>query len=406
MQATITYLLTEQAQRAQMAATGQPVARKQTMSIEVTADDLPLCKVAEDGSLSIDTAHEHEPALVAAGWHKANPIESQIYAPDVLGDIRAGTVILDAAYAEACRIASQYVRDSDESMSHPENSYHLYVPYTVLAKTAILHAHPRIDASKYDKYGIYSTDLAPDAIELLRTRSKEKTQQYFQDCAAGLDRLTNYDTGASIGVGNTRVYDISSSSSPIVAAAHARWKARGAEAARVADAAAEVREAAKTDAIDAFVAASGDALLQQQYADELLCRKTVIGRMANAALDAAGLPAECPDSVVCNDHDCPCGDSSVDCIPPKVYARWKAISQPDIVTMFSDGATGSYGETSPGPDKGKDWTVEFHKVRNCLKDDDDRDQYSEDAETAGSTEYHALVTIPSGPFQFTRRIKV
>ena len=101
MQATVTYLLTEQAQRAQMAATGQPAARKQTMTIEVTADDLPLCKVAEDGTLSIDTAHEHEPALIAAGWRKANPVESQIYAPDVLGDIRAGNVILDAAYADA-----------------------------------------------------------------------------------------------------------------------------------------------------------------------------------------------------------------------------------------------------------------------------------------------------------------
>jgi hypothetical protein len=311
-----------------------------------------------------------------------------------LGDIRAGTVILDAAYAEACRIASQYVRDSDESMSHPENSYHLYVPYTVLAKTAILHAHPRIDASKYDKYGIYSTDLAPDAIELLRTRSKEKTQQYFQDCAAGLDRLTNYDTGASIGVGNTRVYDISSSSSPIVAAAHARWKARGAEAARVADAAAEVREAAKTDAIDAFVAASGDALLQQQYADELLCRKTVIGRMANAALDAAGLPAECPDSVVCQDNDCPCGDSGVDCIPPAVYARWKhmqappdpEVNLPNPRLMLPDGST-----------------VEFRKVLNCTRDEDG---VMDPEDQPGPTEYHALVTIPSGPFQFTRRIKV
>ena len=29
-----------------------------------------------------------------------------------------------------------------------------------------------------------------------------------------------------------------------------------------------------------------------------------------------------------------------------------------------------------------------------------------DAETAGPTEYHAVVTISSGPFQFTRRIKL
>ena len=42
MQATVTYLLSEQAQRAQMAATGQPVARTQTMTIELTPGDLPL----------------------------------------------------------------------------------------------------------------------------------------------------------------------------------------------------------------------------------------------------------------------------------------------------------------------------------------------------------------------------
>ena len=46
-------------------------------------------------------------------------------------------------------------------------------------------------------------------------------------------------------------------------------------------------------------------------------------------------------------------------------------------------------------------------MRNCLRTDGEPD-YDErgDAETAGPTEYHAVVTIPSGPFQFTRRIKL
>lgn len=36
MQATITYLLSEQAQKAAILATGQPVARKQSTTIDVT----------------------------------------------------------------------------------------------------------------------------------------------------------------------------------------------------------------------------------------------------------------------------------------------------------------------------------------------------------------------------------
>ena len=54
MQATITYLLTEQAQRAQMVATGQPVARKQTVTIEVPTEDLQYYDIAADGSITVD----------------------------------------------------------------------------------------------------------------------------------------------------------------------------------------------------------------------------------------------------------------------------------------------------------------------------------------------------------------
>ncbi len=382
MQATITYLLTEQAQRAQMAATGQPVARRQSMTIEVTPDDLPLCEVANDGSISVSVV-PNKPALFCAGWHNANPIEAVSYAPDVLADIRRGQAILDAAYTGACRIASQYVRDSDLSCDRPENSYYVYVPYTVLPKSPFLHAHPRVDASKYDRYGIYSTDLDADAIDLLRTRSAAQARQYDQDVSAALDRLDNYDSGARIGVGNINVYDVSSSSSRTVAAAYLRWKGRKAEADALAASLANAREDAKTEAIAAFVAASGDAMLIQQHKEGLLCRKTITSRMATAALDACGLPAACPNPVVCDNNECPCGDSTVDCIPPDIYRTWKAFTLPE----------GS--------------TVEFHRVRNCLRTDGEP-YYNErgDAETAGSTEYDAVVTIPSGPFQFTRRVKL
>ena len=71
MQATITYLLTEQAQRAQMAATGQPVARKQVKTVEITADQLPLLAMAEDGTPYLDISRSLE-ILSKAGENPAN----------------------------------------------------------------------------------------------------------------------------------------------------------------------------------------------------------------------------------------------------------------------------------------------------------------------------------------------
>lgn len=144
---------------------------------------------------------------------------------------------------------------------------------------------------------------------------------------------------------------------------------------------AAAKEKAKSDAIDAFIAASGDALLIQQHADHMVCRSEIASRMAESTL--AFLGPEYPDSVVCEDSDCKCQDLAVKCLPNRIYAAWKAISMPE-------GAT-----------------ADFRKVRNCLKaaaDDSGDERFLE--ETAGPVEYHAIITVPHGPFQFERRIKL
>ena len=120
-------------------------------------------------------------------------------------------------------------------------------------------------------------------------------------------------------------------------------------------------------------------MLIEQYEDGLVARKRLVGLMANAALDAAGLPAEC-NATVCQDSDCPCGDESVESIPPAAYAVWHPIKR-----GLPDG-----------------YSVEFRRVRSCRH----LEQWEEDEDRAGATEYHARVTIPSGPFEFTRRIKL
>src|SRR5258708_39817988 len=100
MQATITYLLTEQAQRAQMAATGQPVARKQTMTVEGAAEDLELCTVADDGTATIEPLRSyHRPAHLAAGTIDDRIPSTTTYARDVIPHIKRRNALHPGAYA-------------------------------------------------------------------------------------------------------------------------------------------------------------------------------------------------------------------------------------------------------------------------------------------------------------------
>ena len=114
MQGTITYLLTEQAQRVQMAATGQPVARKQTVTIDITAEDLDLMAVDKDGNAFLDLAgtfdeiakrhgresRNYAAALALVGWpgflHNGASPYIQAYGADILALIRLAYAIREA----------------------------------------------------------------------------------------------------------------------------------------------------------------------------------------------------------------------------------------------------------------------------------------------------------------------
>ena len=292
MQVTITYLLTEQAQRAQMAATGQPVARAHTVTEEIPVEllDSPLARIDETGAISFNLSQP-------IGVHRDGTLSGSAYG--------YGTV---------------------------------YPQFSAMPESGLSAIRTRM--AEIEAYQAQMRSAAADAA----TRQAE------------LDRLD----------------------------AEQREKQKIA-----ADEAASIKaatEAAKAAAIDAFVGQSGDAMLIEQHAARLLCRKTVISLMAGDCLDRY-LPAECPDSVVCENSRCPCMDTRQDCVPPDIYAAWKAMG---------DMPTGT--------------TVEFRKVRKCLSDEDTEGAFKclsdEDTEGAGPVEYHAIVTIPSGPFQFERRIKL
>jgi len=389
MQATVSYTLTEQAQRAQMAATGQPVARKQTMTIEITPDDLPLCNVAEDGTLSVDPHHSNAGPLVCAGWYDSNPIQANVYGPDILADIRAGKQIIDAAKAALIETANAYVL-ATESERKESLSDVVKVPATPEIKAmlpALRYAEHITDTQAYSSaVGVYVSDLRPEVQAVLSARYDAHQEAKRAASSAAIDawianpdlRLSPRYDGADITIGDlTGVYTPETR----VKIEH-RYRDLYAEIVRrnkLDEAAKAARdkavEDAKTVAIEEFVATCGESI-RQQYDDGLLCRKTIVTMLADAAL--ATLPSSCPDSVVCRDSDCPCGDGEVECIPPHVYEAWKRLTVPEGTK------------------------VEFHCVRNCRGLED----YEECEERADRMEYHAILTVPHGPFSFTRRIKL
>jgi len=344
MQATITYLLTEQAQRAQMAATGRPVARKQSVVEELPPEFLasPYTAIAADGSITVDLTHavwlnKRGEVSRSSFW---TSIEPELAAQPESGcaalrSLIAALAAKQASTAEQCRLRQSEIAE----MAQRENA----------TRTA--------------------------AREARRATTQQLIDAFVADPAARAVLIDSGTVDLGSGDNRVRIHTDVMDADAIVALARVAKQRNDADAA--------AKEALKTAVIDAFIAASRDAWLIEQHKEGLLCRKTIISRMATAALDACGLPADCPDSIVCDNGECPCGDSTVDCIPPDIYRTWKAFTLPE----------GS--------------KVEFHRVRNCLLRTDGEPDYERgDAETAGPTEYHAVVTIPSSPFQFTRRIKL
>ena len=385
MQATITYLLTEQAQRAQMAATGQPVARKQTMTVEVAAEDLVLCTVADDGTATIEPLRsDHRPALLAAGWSDDSMLSATTYAPDVIADIKRGNALLAGAYAGAIAATERYIAATPAlSMESPDHSYRIAVPFTALPKSPILHLHPRIE-NKWDSYGIYSTAIDETTQQLLRARAQAQRAEWLMESGAAIDTFLA-DLAARTHPSYKRATITIGANVPI-GERHPRYGDLWTEAAsrNAADEAAKnVAEAAKEqlkqDYIDAWIAKSGDAELQQQHADQLLCRKTVLALIAK---EAFGDYAAIPDPPRCRNSDCPCTDGFIECLPRKVYPAWKAIEQ-----------------ALPGIE------AKFSKVRDCLRGDEENG-YGYDGETAGPVYYTADLTLQVGPFQMERKVKL
>lgn len=320
MQATITYLLTEQAQRAQMVATGQPVARKQTMRVEVPAADLDLYDVDAVGTATLNIADSSTRQNAWLGGRFHLHLFDAPQTPESLAALmRAGI----AALAEAERVAAE--------LTHANGEHNRAITEA---------AHQRYMADPSARF-IYPTTI----------------RDYVGDLRSPADYWPE-------------------SHSEFVAEIRRRDQAAIAAALASKDAA----ERAKEDFIACWVRDLGDEELSDQFEDGLACRKTILSMIATAAFATAGIPGEISVPDPCDNRGCPCCDNAVDCLPRKVYAVWRSIKA--------------------GLPAGS--TADFRKVRECERDEN----WDGDGDGAGPAYYTATITMPHGPFQFTRRIKL
>lgn len=263
MQAKITWTLTESAQLAQMAATGQPVARKQTHVIEVSPADLELLRADEAGNLSAEIDHTRINYII-----------------DAVPRVQVGAT--------------------------PEEAWAAY-------KAAYVARKAKIEAARADEERGIARRLA-------------ETEAADAAAAAWIDaRSDEYDPWnvlpQAISAAGIRTPDMDAKL-PLARAAYERLKARSAAHLERKKAAAAEREAAKEAYINEWIEKNADADTQQQHRDGLLDRKAALALIAGEAFAAAGV-GDAYEPVICDDASCPCRREDIDTLPREAYAAWR-----------------------------------------------------------------------------------
>lgn len=270
MQATITYLLTEQAQRAQMAATGQPVARKQTVTVEITTDIFRdgtaagVLEIGADGSVTADLTYDR----AIWGTKIAGPIDTPSLSSDPLDYLTrriADVLCAHKAHEQECAVALEQLRELHRQFLAGE------------APNVKPYRHGNIPALdhgiRYAPYYLPADDPLRAELDAWMT-AREREQ-------AAATRRKEADERA--------------------------------------------KEQAKTDAIAAWVREHGTDSQRARLADGLLPRKEVLTAMAEFAFAQAGVP-EHWDYRVCDDRAHKCGAvAELTSLDEAAYERWVKI---------------------------------------------------------------------------------
>lgn len=265
MQATITYLLTEQAQRAKIMETGQPVSRKQTITVDITSQDLELLPVSEDGQVILDISNFSTPKariLNAAGWTPWNGgtgTSSNVFQPPIFEDLRRGVAVL-AEQEEELRL------NGEHNQKITDAAYQRFMA----------------DPSLRIKGGTYR-QMIQSELKSPADWWPESHKEFIAEAA----RRNDADIAAK----------------------------------RLEE---EAKEKAKTDLIECWIIQYGKPDIRQQWQDGILCRKTAVSLIAESVLAPIGKALE--DPTTCTNRECPCRYlEHTDCIPRRNYPAWKLI---------------------------------------------------------------------------------
>jgi hypothetical protein len=270
MTVKITYLLTEQAQRDAMAATGVPVPRTQIIEAEAVLADLDLYAVAADGTPSMDLtvpSHRHLSVLVPGRFSSPHQWGSLQTCESLIATLRAAYAARDArdaaaAAAEAAKIQAEADHDYDLAAAL---DYHHWTSESdrVRRTPATDLVHPR---------------SLPVPVHMPLSRVAQ-------------------------------------------AAYCARWTEQRKAAAALVTAAEEAKEQTKLAAISTWIAEHGTPLQQARHTDGLMSRAEAIKLMATWVMDQYQVPPE-DDRQVCSKRECPCSETEITSLSEAAYEVW------------------------------------------------------------------------------------
>jgi hypothetical protein len=329
-----------------MVATGQPVARKQTMTAEVEPADLKYFAISEDGAPYMDLTGNAtkrgaitDAAMKAAGWETR-------YIPWTAPKIENP---LDAA-----KRGEAILKEAAEQLA---------------AKRALVNADLDADYAAFLADPTQRGRSEYNHIELMGRTYAVSSSSYYANVA-------DATTHPGVKDGSIRkaieARDAADAREREAKATEAKAKAAEAKAAKEAEEAA--KEEAKKEFRKSWIAQYGTDAQKQQYADNLFCKGAIHDMIADHAfkgLHAFAMPEFCDDS------DCPCGSRNESCIPERQYALWleRKAALPEA-------------------------TATFRSFRECLKTEDG--YY--DGPKAAPRQYVADLSIVVGPFTFERTV--
>jgi hypothetical protein len=285
MQATITFLLSEQAQRAAMVATGQPVTRKQSITIDVAAEDLQYYPIASDGSITVDLVNGTH---IAAHRVNVGPFAGPPSIPD----------LVRAAIAEEEATKQKKQAERDENLADQ------------LAAVERFMADPAMRVSTGAGY-----------VYIGATRVDRDANEFHPACPRWEEMLPEAVRRNTIDADARKAKETDEQAAKVVKEEKDRAK-----------------EVAKTDFIRAWIAEHGTPSQQVRSASDMLCRDEAIRAMADATfarLSSVGTEYtknlrphhECTNEE-CNAEDCQVKysvEDSVDCLSEGEYYRYAAI---------------------------------------------------------------------------------